>query len=207
VSKTIPEERIKALRAEINRHNRLYYVEAAPEISDREFDRLMDELIALEKAHPEFDSAESPSRKVGGAPIDGFVTVVHRLPMLSIDNTYQPSEVREFDTRLRKLIPGSPVAYSVEPKIDGVAISLTYENGVFTRGSPAATARRGMMSRPTCAPCGTCPCAYCVIILLRFWKFAARFTCAATTSRASMILAGPTSWNRSPIPATRRPGR
>jgi DNA ligase (NAD+) len=143
VSKTSPEARIKALRAEIDRHNRLYYVDAAPEISDREFDRLMDELISLEKAHPEFDSAGSPSRKVGGAPIDGFVTVVHRLPMLSIDNTYQPSEVREFDTRLRKLIPGSPVAYSVEPKIDGVAISLTYEDGVFTRGLTRGDGEKG----------------------------------------------------------------
>lgn len=143
MSKSSPEERIRALRAEIDRHNRLYHVDAAPEISDREFDRLMAALVELEKAHPELDSPDSPSHKVGGAPIDAFVTVPHRVPMLSIDNTYEPSEVREFDTRLRKLLPGQPIAYSVEPKIDGVAISLTYENGLFTRGLTRGDGEKG----------------------------------------------------------------
>ena len=143
MSKSSPQDRIKSLRAEIERHNRLYYIDAKPEISDREFDRLMAELVDLEKAHPELDSPDSPSHKVGGAPIEGFVTVRHRLPMLSIDNTYEPAQVREFDTRLRKLIPGQAVAYSVEPKIDGVAISLTYENGVFTRGLTRGDGEKG----------------------------------------------------------------
>ena len=82
MSKSSPQDRIKSLRAEIERHNRLYYIDAKPEISDREFDRFMAELVDLEKAHPELDSPDSPSHKVGGAPIEGFVTVRHRLPML-----------------------------------------------------------------------------------------------------------------------------
>jgi DNA ligase (NAD+) len=126
--------RAEKLRKEIRRHERLYYVDAMPEISDREFDKLYKELVDLEEKHPELASADSPTKRVGGQAIDGFVTVRHAEPMLSIDNTYSSDELREFDRRIKKLLPGETVTYVVEPKIDGVAISLVYENGQFTVG-------------------------------------------------------------------------
>ena len=95
-------ERVEELRGEIERHNHLYYTQATPEITDREYDRLLAELVDLEAKHPELDRADSPSNKVGGAPIDGFVTVPHSEPMLSIDNSYNPDDLREFDKRVRK---------------------------------------------------------------------------------------------------------
>lgn len=132
------ENEVESLRAEINRHNRLYYVESAPEITDLEFDHLLKRLEKLEKEYPHLDSPDSPTHKVGGAPIEGFVTVQHRLPMLSIDNVYSEEEVREFDQRLRKLGDLETVEYTVEYKIDGVALALIYENGrllqALTRG-------------------------------------------------------------------------
>jgi DNA ligase (NAD+) len=128
------KDRVEKLRREIRRHDRLYYVEARPEISDRDYDRLMEELKKLEEAHPELATPDSPTRRVGGEPIEGFRTVRHREPMMSIDNSYNPNDLREFDRRVRKGIGGEPVVYVVEPKIDGVAISLTYEHGAFTAG-------------------------------------------------------------------------
>src|SRR5262249_31275655 len=129
------EKRIADLRKQIDHHNRLYYIDAKPEISDREFDKLLDELKQLEAEHPELLTPDSPTQRVGGAPIEGFVTVRHRQPMLSIDNTYNADELREFDRRVKKLLGGEPVTYVVELKIDGVAISLTYEDGLFTVGA------------------------------------------------------------------------
>lgn len=132
------EAKIEALREEINRHNRLYYVESTTEISDLEYDRLLKQLEQLEKDHPEFDSPESPTHKVGGEPISGFETVQHRLPMLSIDNVYAEDAVVEFDQRLRKLGSFEELEYTVEYKIDGVALALIYEHGILkqalTRG-------------------------------------------------------------------------
>src|SRR3954454_21124758 len=90
------------LRAEIDRHNRLYYVEAAPEISDKEYDKLLKRLEAIEAEHPEWITPDSPTQRVGGQPIEGFVPVRHAVPMLSIDNTYNDDEIREWDTRVRK---------------------------------------------------------------------------------------------------------
>ena len=127
-------EQIESLREELNRHSYLYYVEAKPEISDREFDRLLKELEKLETEHPEFDSPDSPTKKVGGEPIDGFETVPHRLPMLSIDNVYDEESLHEFDSRIRKLLgEDEPLEYSIEFKIDGVALALVYENGVLVQ--------------------------------------------------------------------------
>lgn len=137
-------ERVAELRQRIEYHNRKYYVDAEPEISDREFDALLAELTQLEQAHPELQSPDSPTQRVGGAPIDKFRTVRHRLPMLSIDNTYNADELREFDRSLRKLLGGDePVTYVVEPKIDGVAISLTYENGLLTIGATRGDGEAG----------------------------------------------------------------
>ena len=111
---------IEGLREELRRHNYLYYVIAKPEISDLEFDRLLKELERLEGEHPEFDAPDSPSHKVGGEPVEGFETVEHRLPMLSIDNVYDEEDVREFDRRLKRLLESDEeLAYVVEYKIDG----------------------------------------------------------------------------------------
>src|SRR5437868_3922824 len=127
-------DRAEELRRLIHFHNYRYYVEAKPEISDREYDRLVKELEKIEEAHPELITPDSPTRRVGGQPIEGFVTVRHRQAMLSIDNTYNAEELREFDRRVRKLLPDETITYVVEPKIDGVAISLTYEHGRFSVG-------------------------------------------------------------------------
>lgn len=125
-----PAERIAQLRREIERHNYLYYVEARPEISDREFDRLMAELIELERQHPELVTPDSPSQRVGGAPISGFRKVRHAVPMLSIDNTYSAAELRKFDADVRKALgPAAAVEYMAELKIDGVSLSLLYVQG------------------------------------------------------------------------------
>ncbi|MGE5193241.1 MAG: NAD-dependent DNA ligase LigA [Deltaproteobacteria bacterium] len=135
---------IERLREEVNRHNYRYYVEARPEISDLEFDRLLKRLEELERKHPDYDSPDSPTHKVGGAPVEGFATVTHRLPMLSIDNVYDEAGVREFDTRIRKLIePGEHIDYVVEYKVDGVAVALIYENGSFVQGVTRGDGRQG----------------------------------------------------------------
>lgn len=136
-------KRAEELRRLLNYHNYKYYVEAKPEISDREFDRLLDELKEIEAKHPDLQTPDSPTQRVGGQPIEGFETVAHRLPMLSIDNTYDPAGLREFDKRVRKALKGEPVTYVVELKIDGVAISLTYEKGMFTLGATRGDGERG----------------------------------------------------------------
>ncbi|MBS0657984.1 MAG: NAD-dependent DNA ligase LigA [Verrucomicrobia bacterium] len=129
-----PRQRIEALTAEIEAHNRRYYQDAAPSISDQEFDRLLRELKELEEAHPEFAAPDSPTRKVGGKPLEAFRQVRHRLPMQSLENTYSEAEVGEFYARLQKLLPGQSIPVVIEPKVDGVAVALTYEDGVFTLG-------------------------------------------------------------------------
>ncbi len=132
------QHQIERLRREIEHHNRLYYVEGQPEIGDFDYDQLMKQLEALEKAHPELDSPDSPTHKVGGEPIDGFTQVTHRLPMISIDNVYTEAEVREFDARVIKLLDGAQPEYTMEYKVDGVALALVYEHGrlvqAVTRG-------------------------------------------------------------------------
>ena len=139
-----PAQRAAELRQLLHHHNYLYYVAAKQEISDREFDKMLDELKKLETDHPELFTHDSPTQRVGGQPIDGFVTVRHREPMLSIDNTYNAGELREFDRRVRKLLrAGEAVTYVVELKIDGVAISLTYERGGFTVGVTRGDGEQG----------------------------------------------------------------
>ncbi|HVW06381.1 MAG TPA: hypothetical protein VHB78_15355, partial [Vicinamibacterales bacterium] len=132
----IPAERIAELRDRIRHHEELYYVRDAPEISDAEFDALMRELIALEQAHPELADPSSPSQRVGGRPAEGFETVRHMAPMLSLDNAYSEAELREFHARLARaasLDPAAPITYVAELKIDGLSIALTYERGRLTR--------------------------------------------------------------------------
>ncbi len=130
--------RVASLRREIEEHNRRYYQEAAPTISDQEYDRLYRELQDLETQFPELAAADSPTRRVGGAPLEEFAQIRHRAPMLSLDNTYSEEEVAAFFVRLEKLLPGQKIETVIEPKVDGVALSLLYENGVLqyaaTRG-------------------------------------------------------------------------
>ncbi len=137
------QKRIDDLCKQIDHHNKLYYDDAKPEISDREFDRLLEELKTLEEKHPEFQSPDSPTQRVGGQPIAGFKSVRHREPMLSIDNSYSADDLREFDTRVRKLLRGEKVTYVVELKIDGVAMSLTYLDGKFETGATRGDGEQG----------------------------------------------------------------
>ena len=129
------KKRIEQLRAEIRQHDYLYYVLSQPEISDRQYDKLFAELKALEQANPRLITADSPTQRVSGEPLEGFGTVRHAVPMLSMDNTYNADELRAFDERVRKqLAPasnkqGQDYDYVVELKIDGLAISLRYEDG------------------------------------------------------------------------------
>ncbi len=128
-------QRIEQLRAEIRRHDYLYFVRNEPEISDREYDRLMRELRELEQQFPHLITPDSPTQRVGEQPIEGFEHVRHSVPMLSIDNTYSLAELREFDARVRKALGATPYSYVVDPKIDGVAVSLRYENGALVLGA------------------------------------------------------------------------
>jgi DNA ligase (NAD+) len=128
--------RIRSLREELHHHNRMYYLENRPEISDAEYDALMAELIHLETAFPDLVTPDSPSQRVGGEPLEGFASVEHNIPMLSLDNTYSREEVFAFDKRVRKALPHpDDMDYVVEPKVDGVAVSLRYEDNVFVQGS------------------------------------------------------------------------
>lgn len=135
------QKKIEGLRAQLERHNRLYYVEAAPEIPDRDYDRLMHELEALEAANPEYQSDTSPSQKVGGQPLSGFTQVTHKVPMLSIENAFTEQEVQDWDAGLCKTFERDKLDYSVEYKIDGVAMAIIYEDGnlvqATTRGNGA----------------------------------------------------------------------
>jgi DNA ligase (NAD+) len=139
-----PARRIAALREEIAAHDRRYHEEAAPLITDREYDALVAELDRLEAAHPDLAREDSPSRTVGGRPDRGLPPAPHEVPMLSIDNTYDETELRAFDARVRREVhsPGDLV-YTVELKIDGVAISLRYEDGQLTRGATRGDGRTG----------------------------------------------------------------
>lgn len=123
------KKRIEELRGRIRRHDYLYYVLSRPEVSDGEYDRLFGELKKLEQAHPELISPDSPTQRVSGRPLEGFETVRHTVAMLSIDNTYNADELRAFDERVRKGLETRDYDYVVELKIDGLAISLRYENG------------------------------------------------------------------------------
>ncbi len=136
-------KRIAFLRKEIERHERLYRKEHAPEISDQAFDRMLAELERLERDYPLFARAGSPTRTVGDDRTRGFATVRHRVPMQSLDNTYSKDELFEFDARLRRVLGSDDLVYLVEPKIDGLAISLTFEEGRFVRAVTRGNGEEG----------------------------------------------------------------
>ena len=137
------QKRWQTLKSEIERHNRLYYMEAVPEVSDLEYDALMREIQELEDQCPALVTADSPTQRVGGAPIGGFQTVAHTVPMLSIDNTYNPGELAQFDGRVRKGLDGAAPEYLVELKLDGVSMSLRYEDGLLVRAATRGDGVRG----------------------------------------------------------------
>ena len=134
---------IEKLRDELRRHDELYYVENAPEISDREYDQLMENLQKLEEANPELITPDSPTQRVGGRPAEGFPEVVHTRQMLSLDNSYNIDELRAFDDRCRRLAEGRKLEYVAELKIDGLSLSLQYEEGLLMRGVTRGDGRIG----------------------------------------------------------------
>jgi DNA ligase (NAD+) len=137
------QKRIEELRREIGRHDSLYYVENQPEITDRQYDALFEELKRLEAEHPELVTSDSPTQRVSERPVEEFQTVRHDVPMLSIDNTYNEGELREFDKRVRKGLEGAAFDYTVDLKIDGLAISLRYENGRLVCGATRGDGQKG----------------------------------------------------------------
>jgi DNA ligase (NAD+) len=133
-----PAQRAEELRQQLEHNEYLYYVLDAPKISDAEYDALMHELKALEEAHPELQSPDSPTRRVGGQPREGFVKIAHSSPMLSLDNALNEQELREFDARIQSLLKGEPYEYVAELKLDGLSMAAQYEDGqlrqALTRG-------------------------------------------------------------------------
>ncbi len=135
-------KRIAQLRREVEEHNRRYHEEAAPTISDRKYDELYSELVDLETRFPQLLAPDSPTQRVGGKPLEAFTQIAHRIPMLSLDNTYSEDEVANFYARVTRLLPNEKIPVVIEPKVDGVAVSLLYENG---RLRYAATRGDGMV--------------------------------------------------------------
>ena len=183
---TAPE--LERLREEIRRHDHLYYVEARPVLTDREYDALMAALAAAEAAHPEWVTPDSPSQRVGGAPAPGFAAAPHSAPMLSLGNTYTLEELREFDARVRKGLGVERVGYVVELKIDGVAIALRYRDGRLALGLTRGDGRVGRRrhAEPAHDPRAAAGCAGRTAGAGRraSSRCAARSTCCAPTSRA-----------------------
>ena len=136
-----PAADVARLRAQLNDWARAYYEQDAPIVPDSEYDRVFRELLALEEAHPSLASADSPTQRVGGAPVSGFATVAHRLPMLSLDNAFSDEELQDFDRRNRDRLGVDQLSYSGEPKLDGIAVSLRYVDGELQQ---AATRGDGM---------------------------------------------------------------
>jgi len=138
MDKQTAASRIATLRTELESHNRLYYEEDRPAISDAEYDLLFRELVRLEEQFPDLVTPDSPTQRVGGAPLDKFEQVTHRIPMLSLENAFTASDIAEFDARVKRALAlpaGEEITYVCEPKMDGLAVELVYENGILTVGS------------------------------------------------------------------------
>ena len=143
MTKEEAKKRIEELRKEINYHNYRYYVLNDPVISDAEYDRLFKELLELEEKFPEFITPTSPTQRVGHEPVSGFPEVTHHMPMLSLSNAFTRKDLLNFHKRIQKLLPNEKIEYVVEPKIDGLGVALTYENGVLVRGATRGDGYRG----------------------------------------------------------------
>ena len=129
------EKRIAELRELINYHNRKYYIEDSPEIQDYEYDKLYHELLDLEEKNPHLITPDSPTQRVGGQAVDAFTKVVHEVKMESLNDVFSIGELYDFDRRVKEATGNDSVEYIVEKKIDGLSVSLEYENGIFKRGS------------------------------------------------------------------------
>src|SRR5258706_13423128 len=136
-------KRHRELMGQIRKLDQAYYQEAEPLVSDQAYDRLYKELVDLEAAHPELPTADSPSRRVGGAPLPHFTPVAHAIPMQSLDNTYSATELEAFVDRVQKALEGEKLGFVIEPKIDGVAVSVRYEKGKFTQGLTRGDGQKG----------------------------------------------------------------
>jgi len=136
-------KRVEQLRKELNRHDYLYYVLAEPEISDEQYDKLMRELQEIENKYPELITPDSPTQRVGGEPTKIFPTVNHKIPMLSLSNTYSEDEIRDFDRRIKNLLQGGKYQYVCEMKFDGVSLSLRYTDGILTLGATRGDGMQG----------------------------------------------------------------
>jgi len=142
-SKADAASRIEELREQIRHHDYCYYVLNRPEVSDAEYDRLIRELRELEGAHPDLITADSPTQRVAGQPVDVFASVEHKAAMLSLDNAMGPDALREFEARIRRALPGARFEYVCEPKIDGLGVALLYEKGRLVRGATRGDGRVG----------------------------------------------------------------
>lgn len=150
-------EEASALRREIEEHNRRYHVLDEPSVPDAEYDRIFRRFQQLEAQFPELATPDSPTQRVGGKPVAGFVGVTHRTPMLSLNNAFTEAEVRAFDERIRKALGEVPIEYAVEPKFDGLAISLTYRDGVFVQGATRGDGATGEDVTPNLRTVHTIP--------------------------------------------------
>ncbi|MFW6314044.1 MAG: DNA ligase LigA-related protein, partial [Desulfohalobiaceae bacterium] len=135
MAKETVQQEIEQLRSRIERHDYLYYVLDSPEISDFEYDRLFRRLQELEQNHPELIIPESPTQKVGGQPSKSFAHRSHSLPMYSLDNAFDLQEWQDYVQRIQRLLPGEEIWFWVDPKLDGLAVEIIYENGVFSAAS------------------------------------------------------------------------
>src|ERR1700761_4215661 len=140
---TQPARKHKELADKIRKLDRAYYEEAQPLVSDQEYDALYRELIDLETAHPELATVDSPSQRVGGAPLAHFTSVAHALPMQSLNNTYSATELEAFVDSIQKALEGEKLRFVIEPKIDGVAVSIRYEKGKFVQGLTRGDGQKG----------------------------------------------------------------
>ncbi len=139
-----PDQQLEQLKQQINQHNYRYYVLDDPSVPDAEYDRLMQRLKSLEAAHPEWVTPDSPTQRVGAAPLSAFAEVAHEIPMLSLDNAFSEQDMRDFERRIKdRLKSDQMIEYACEPKLDGIAVSLLYRDGVLVRGATRGDGRRG----------------------------------------------------------------
>jgi len=141
------KKNIEKLRQDIRLHDYKYYVENKPEISDQQYDSILNKLKDIEKEYPQFSSKDSPTQKIGEQVLSGFKKIQHISPMFSMDNTYSADELREFDKRVKKNLPKESINYVVELKIDGASVSLLYENGIFRSGATRGDGSKGDNNR------------------------------------------------------------
>ena len=171
VASAAVRKKTASLREQIRHHNYRYHVLDDPEIPDAEYDRIVRELQGLEAQYPELVTPDSPTQRVGAAPISAFGTVQHQIPMLSLDNAFSEEELRDFHRRVTERLEldvSAELHYAAEPKLDGAAVSLLYENGQLVRG---ATRGDGAFTAKAIRP---------------LWRFVAKCSCRAPASRRSM---------------------